>query len=116
MIVKGELVVLPSVAGQQLVAGQLLTEHQKRDVERRWRQFAVFDSIGDHLNGEPFGITDSFLARLPVSHDAGQFQRLRDPATVIFPIELNRKVHSLIVRQAGFYTWRLILPMAAKSP
>jgi hypothetical protein len=80
-----------------LVAGQLLTQHLKRNVEgRRW-QFLVLNSIGDYLDGKPLGVADSLLPRLPVSHYAGEFQRLRYPATVVFPVDFNREMHPFIV-------------------
>src|SRR5579883_1286615 len=76
-----------------LIAGQLLTQHLKRDVEgRRW-QFGVLDPICNHLDGQPLGVADGILARLPVGHYSGEFQRLGNPAAVIFPVDLNGKVH-----------------------
>jgi hypothetical protein len=38
---------------------------------------------------------------LSVGHDARQFPRLGNPATVIFPIDLNGKVHPYIVSEPG---------------
>lgn len=86
-----------------LVAGQLLTEYEKGNVESRSWQLAVFDPISDHFDGEPFGAADGLPARLPVGHDAGQFQRLGNPAAVIFPVEFNGDVHSPIVGRTMGY-------------
>jgi hypothetical protein len=80
-----------------LVAGQLLTQYLERDVEGRWRQFAMLDPVGNHFDGEPFRIADRLFARRPVRHDPGQFQRLGNPAPVIFPIDLYGKVYPYIV-------------------
>jgi len=81
--------------------GQSLTQHLKRDVEGRRRQFLAIDPAGDRLDGQSFGVADGFLARLPVGPDAGQFQCLGNPAAVIFPVELNGKVHPFIARPSA---------------
>jgi len=62
----------------------------------------VLDPIGDHLDGQPLGVADGFLARLPVGHHAGEFQRLGNPAAVIFPVDVNGKVHHSIVSPARY--------------
>ena len=67
----------------------------------------MLDSVRDHFDGEPFAAADGLFTRLPVSHDAGEFQNLRDPSAVVFPIDLNRKVHFLMVRQIPHYSCML---------
>src|ERR1700722_11715512 len=64
-----------------LVARQLLTQHLKRNIEGGGLQLIVFDAIGDDFDGQFLGIADSLLPRLPVGNYAGEFQRLRYPAT-----------------------------------
>ncbi len=81
-----------------LVAGQLLTQYLERNIEGRRRQLALLDPIGDHLDSKSLGVTDGLFARRPVHHHTGQFQSLGNPAPVIFPIDLYRKLHSSIVR------------------
>lgn len=61
--------------------------------------------VGNHFDGEPFRIADRLFARRPVRHDPGQFQRLGNPAPVIFPIDLYGKVHPYIVSQSQYQTF-----------
>src|SRR5450432_1769305 len=77
-----------------LVAGQLLTGDQERDIESRWWQLAMRHAIRDDVNCQLFGVADGFLSGLPVGHDARQFEGLRDPAAVVLPVEFNREVHT----------------------
>jgi hypothetical protein len=84
-----------------LVAGQLLTQHRERNVERGWWQFIMLDPIGDHFDGESLRVADGSLAPVPVTHNARQFQSLGNPAAVIFPVEFDGKVHRFIVRLAS---------------
>lgn len=42
------------------------------------------NAIGDHLNGQTFGSSNRLLTRLPVTHDPGQLERIRNPAAVCF--------------------------------
>ena len=86
-----------------LVAGQLLTKNLKRYVEGGGWQLAVLDSIGDDIDRQALGVTDGFLTGRAVAHRPRQFQGFRDPTTVIFPIELNRNVHSPSIATALRY-------------
>jgi len=63
----------------------------------------MFDPVGNHFDGQSFCVADRLLARLPVSHHAGEFECFSDPAAVIFPVDLNAKVHASIVRRAALY-------------
>ena len=54
------------------------------------RQFTVLDAIGDHINGEPFGVADGFFPCDAIGHHPGQFQQLSNPASIDFPVDLNR--------------------------
>jgi hypothetical protein len=62
----------------------------------------MFDPVSDHLDGKSFGIADGFLASLPVGHHAREFQGLGNPAAVIFPVDLDGKVHPYIVSWARY--------------
>jgi hypothetical protein len=60
----------------------------------------MLDPVGDYFDGQSFGVADGLLARLPVGHHAREFKGLGNPATVIFPIDLDGKVHpSILSRQ-----------------
>lgn len=60
----------------------------------------MLNPISDDLDSKPLSVADGFLTSLPVRHDARQFERLRDPAAVVFSIEFNGKLHSFILRLA----------------
>ena len=76
-----------------LVAGQLLTQDLKRYIQRgRW-QFPVCNAIGDHFDGQFLRISDRFLSGSPICHDTRQFEGLRNPAAVVFPVKFNGEVH-----------------------
>lgn len=130
MVVKAELVVWPALANQELVptslpldappircsaantrralvAGQLLTQHQERNVESRRRQFIILDPISDHLDGQSLRVADGRLARLPVAHNSRQFQSLGNPSAVVFPVEFNGKAHCFVLRQTASQFMRL---------
>ena len=123
MIVKRELVVGPSFAGEQfvgsalafhapadalpgsqprraLVAGQLLTQYLEGHVEGGRGQLRMFDPVRNYFDGQSLGIADGFFAGFAVGHDAREFQRFGDPAPIVFPVQFDGKVHIVIVQQA----------------
>jgi hypothetical protein len=72
-----------------LVADKLLTEHPKRHAQRRTREFAVRDPVGDHLNGQFLSVADGFLTGGSVRHHARQLKSFSDPPAVDFAVESN---------------------------
>lgn len=59
----------------------------------------MLNPIRDHFDSKLFGVADGLFARLSVSHNAREFERFGDPPAVVFPIDLDRQMHVLIVRQ-----------------
>jgi hypothetical protein len=57
----------------------------------------VGDAVSNDLNGKALGIADRLVPGLAVAHYAWQFEGLRDPAPVFFPIKFDRDIHSLII-------------------
>ena len=55
------------------------------------------DAVSNHLNGEPLRIADRLIAGLTVTHHARKLKGLRDPATVLLPIELDCEIHSFSI-------------------
>lgn len=55
------------------------------------------DSIRDHLNRQPFRLTDCFIASLAVTHHARQFHHLGYPAPIHFAVQLNGQLHPFII-------------------
>ena len=77
-----------------LVAGQLLTGDQERDIESRWWQLAMRNTVRDNVNRQFLGVADGFLSGVPVGHDARQFEGLRDPAAVVFPVAASGEIYN----------------------
>ena len=123
IIVKRELVVGPSFAGEQfvgsalasrapadalqgsqprrpLVAGQLLTQHLEGHVESERGHLGVLDPVRNYFDGQSLGVADGFFAGFAVGHDAREFQRFGDPAPIVLPVQFDGEVHIVIVRQA----------------
>jgi len=80
-----------------LLAGQLPTQHLKRDIECGRRQLRVLDPISNHFDRQSLGVADGFLARLSVGHHAREFKRLSNPPAIILQFDLNGNVHCYIV-------------------
>jgi hypothetical protein len=70
------------------VARHLLTKHLEGNVQRRWRKMTVLNSVRDNFDRQPLCVADGFLASRAVRHHSGEFQRLGDPAAVVFTIEI----------------------------
>ena len=47
------------------------------------------DAIGNYLNGQFLGIANGRFAGGAIADDAGKLQGFRNPAAIIFPIELD---------------------------
>ncbi len=54
--------------------------------------FTMLKTIGEHPKSECLGLCDSFIARPAVRENARQIRDFADPATVIFALDLNRKI------------------------
>ncbi len=67
----------------------------------------MFDPVGDNFDGQSFRVAGGLLARLPIGHDAGQFQRPGNPPAVIFPVDFNGKVRPFIPSPAAYHTFNL---------
>ena len=53
----------------------------------------MFEAFGDDSEGKCLNSRDGFVTIRAVAHDTSQAGHFREPATVVFPIELNRKSH-----------------------
>lgn len=56
--------------------------------------------VGDYVDCESLGIADCLFPGKPVTHHAGQFEGLGDPAAVVLAIQVNRQIHFSIIRLA----------------
>lgn len=61
----------------------------------------MLDPIGDDLDGQLFRAADGLFARRAIGHDPGQFERLRNPAAILFAIEFNGKIHPSSISPTG---------------
>ena len=84
-----------------LLAGQLLIGNRKRNVEGGRGKLLVCNAVSNHFDSEALSIADRFIAGLSVTHHAWKFKGLGDPATVFFPIQINRQLHPFIISLAG---------------
>lgn len=80
-----------------LLAGQLLIRNCEGHAERRRRKLIVGDAISYNLYGESLNITDRFVPGQAVTHYAGKFGDVCDPASVLFPIKFDRQPHPFII-------------------
>ena len=55
------------------------------------------DAVGNDLDREAFRIADRFIPSLAITHHTREFENLRDPAAILFAIQLNREIHSFII-------------------
>ena len=60
----------------------------------------MFYPVSNYFDGQSFGIAGGFFAGFAVGHDAREFQRFGDPAPIVFAVQLDGKVHIVIVQQA----------------
>ena len=58
------------------------------------------DAVSNDLDREAFRIADRLVPSLAVTHHARKFESLRDPATILFAIQVNRQIHSFIIAAA----------------
>ena len=61
-------------------------------------QLAMLGSIRKHAKGEGVDLTDGFLFRGSVHHDARKVGHIDDPASVFFAIDLAVKNHAVTVQ------------------
>jgi hypothetical protein len=78
----------------------LLVRNCERDAKGRRRKLTVGDAVGNHLNGKALRIADRLISGVAVAHYAWQFDRLRDPTPVFFPIKFDRQFHPFMIRSA----------------
>ena len=62
----------------------------------RWK-LTMGDSIGDNFDSEALNVADRFVAALAVTHNAWKLENFRDPAAVLFAIQIDRQIHLLII-------------------
>lgn len=55
------------------------------------------NAVSDDFDGEPLSVTDRLIASLPTTHHARKLKSTGDPATVFFPIQINRQIHAFII-------------------
>jgi hypothetical protein len=60
----------------------------------------MFDPVGNYFDGQSLGVADGFFAGFAVRHHAREFQRFGDPAPIVFAVQLDGKVHIVMVQQA----------------
>ena len=68
-------------------------------LQPRREHLAVLDPIRNHLDGQPLGVADGLFAGFAVGHHAGEFRRFGDPATIVFAVQFDGKVHTVILQQ-----------------
>ena len=66
----------------------------ERDVHEFGWRLSVFETFGDHSEGERLNPRDRFVAVRAIAHHARQGGYFGEPAAVVFAIELNRKRHA----------------------
>jgi len=52
---------------------------------------AVIETVGEHPERKGLGLCNSFIARRAVGEDSGQVGHFSDPASVVFPFDVDRK-------------------------
>ena len=57
------------------------------------------NAISNYLNGEALDIDDRFAPALAIAHYTWQFKSFSDPAAVFFQLQINRQIHTFILRQ-----------------
>ena len=88
-----------------LVAGLLLTQYLEGHVEGGRGQLRMFYPVSNYFDGQSLGIADGFFAGFAVGHDAREFQRFGDPAPIVFAVQLDGKVHIVILQQDTVLEW-----------
>ena len=68
---------------------------------KRFASVVVLDPLGNDTKGQSLSMRARLLGRVAVGHRSRQGGNLRDPATVVFALELDGEVHGISV--AGVY-------------
>jgi hypothetical protein len=63
------------------------------DVQEFGRGFSMFETFGNHAEGECLNLRDGFIAVGPVTQDTSQVWDLGQPPAVALALELDGEVH-----------------------
>ena len=58
------------------------------------RRFGVIEPLGQHAECERLNAGNGLVSRRTVAEDPGQVRNLRNPATVVFELELDSKTEA----------------------
>ena len=85
------------------------------DAEQLRGRFVVFETLGNHSEGNGLDTSDRLLACATVAKDAGQVWNFRDPAAVVFTFELDamNQAHTRYCGTAKALPNRRLRPTAA---
>jgi hypothetical protein len=51
--------------------------------------YAVLEPLGNNIDGQAFRLAVSLLARRSIAHHAGKLEGFRNPAAVVFAVQLD---------------------------
>ena len=60
----------------------------------------MLDSVRIHFDGQSLGVADGLFAGFAVGHHARELQRFGNPAAIVLAVQLDGKVHIVILSQA----------------